>query len=249
VHSPDLHEADMVVQHIRENVAGADVQAVAADFKSQAEVRRLADTIKDRFGVLDVLVNNAAAVFDHRTTNGDGIELTLAVNYVAVYLLTRLLVPTIQRSADGRVITVVSEAHRNATLNVNDLQSVAPYERFEAYGRSKLADLLFSYELARRIEQRDIAVLTMHPGTTRTTLFRPRNSLERVVMPILDLRARTPERSADTVVWLATDAAAPALHGLYVSDRQIVESSPESQDPATASDLWNATAELTGLPS
>jgi len=247
VHGPDLTGANAAADRIRGRVPNAAVDTVAGDLTSQAEVRRLAATIESKYGTLDVLVNNAAAVFDRRSNNGDGVELTFAVNYVAVYLLTRLLLPTIERSADGRVVVVASEAHRGATLDFDDLQTIDGYERFEAYRRSKLADLLFTYELSRRIAPEHVAVVAMHPGTVKTTLFRPRNAVERVVMPILNIKARSPRRAADTSVWLATSDETRALHGRYVCDRQVVESSDESRDPEIATRLWNATAEMTGL--
>jgi NAD(P)-dependent dehydrogenase (short-subunit alcohol dehydrogenase family) len=247
VHGPDPAQADAAAQDIRSGRSGARVESIAADLHSQEAVRHLAGTIVERFGTLDILVNNAAAVFDERTTNGDGIELTFAVNYVAAYLLTRLLLPTLERSEHGRIVTVGSEAHRQVTLDLGDLQLIDGYERFDAYARSKLADILFSYELSRRIEQQNVAVLTMHPGTTKTALFRPRNPIERFAMPIINLRAQSSRQGADTLVWLATDDSAPDLHGLYLAQRRVVESSVESRDPVTAARLWDATAELTGL--
>jgi NAD(P)-dependent dehydrogenase (short-subunit alcohol dehydrogenase family) len=247
VHGPDLAAADAAAERIRGRSPSAAVDSVASDLTSQAAVRQLADTIESRYGTLDVLVNNAAAVFDRWTSNGDGVELTFAVNYVAVYLLTRLLLPTLDRSPDGRVINVASEAHRSVSLDFDDLQMFDDYERFEAYGRSKLADLLFTYELSRRTDQDRLAVMAMHPGTTRTTLFRPRNPVERVVMPLLNIRARSPHQAADTAVWLATRDEVRGLHGRYIGSRQVIESSHESQDPEVANRLWNITAEMTGL--
>jgi NAD(P)-dependent dehydrogenase (short-subunit alcohol dehydrogenase family) len=247
VHGPDLAAADAAADLIRDRTPGATVDTAFGNLGSQTAVRQLAATIEGRYETLDVLVNNAAAVFDRRSTNGDSVELTFAVNYVAVYLLTRLLLPMIERSSDGRVIVVASEAHRGANLNLDDLQMVDGYERFEAYGRSKLADLLFTHELSRRIEPEQVAVVAMHPGTTKTTLFRPRNPVERVVMPILNIKARSPRHAADTAVWLATSDEARSLHGRYVGDRRVVEPSTESQDPEIATRLWNITAEMTGL--
>ena len=247
VHGPDAERVDAAAAGIRSRVPNADVEGVAGDLSSQAAVRQMATTIEDRYGTLDVLVNNAAAVFDHWSINGDGVELTFAVNYVAVYLLTRLLLPTIGRSDDGRIVTVASEAHRSATLDFDDLQTVKEYERFKAYGRSKLADLLFTYELSRRVKPEEIAVVAMHPRTVKTTLFRPRNLVERIVMAILKLKADSPQQGADTAVWLATSDEAHALHGSYVGNRQAIESSAESQDPETAARLWNASAKITGL--
>jgi len=249
VHGPDLDTAHLAATRIREQVPDANVEVVAADLTSQVAVRELADTIQDGFRTLDVLINNAAAVFDRYTTNGDDVELTLAVNYIAVYLLSRLLLPTIERSIDGRIVVVASEAHRGISLDFDDLQSRHGYERFEAYQRSKLADLLFTYELARRVRPRSIAVIAMHPGTSTTKLFRPRNPVERVAMSILNITARSPQHGADTAAWLATSDEALRLHGCYIHDRQIVESSDESQDLVTATRLWNATAAMTGLES
>jgi NAD(P)-dependent dehydrogenase (short-subunit alcohol dehydrogenase family) len=249
VHGPDSAEADAAADVIRGRVPGAAVDTVFGNLGSQAAVRQLAATIESRYDTLDVLVNNAAAVFDRRSTNGDSVELTFAVNYVAVYLLTRLLLPMIERAPHGRVVVVGSEAHRGVTLDLDDLQMFDGYERFEAYGRSKLADLLFTYELSRRIEPEQVAVVALHPGTTKTTLFRPRNPVERVVMPILNIKARSPQQAADTAVWLATSDDIRGLHGRYVGDRRVVESSAESQDPEIATRLWNITAEMTGLGS
>jgi NAD(P)-dependent dehydrogenase (short-subunit alcohol dehydrogenase family) len=247
VHGPDSAGADGAADRIRGRVPGAAVDAVAGDLTSQTAVRQLAATIESRYGTLDVLVNNAAAVFDRRSTNGDGVELTFAVNYVAVYLLTRLVLPTIERSPDGRVVVVTSEAHRGVTLDFDDLQMFDGYERFEAYRRSKLAGLVFTYELSRRIDPGRVAVVAVHPGTAKTTLFRPRNPVERVVMPILNIKARSPRQAADTAVWLATSDDARVLHGRYVGGRQVLESSAESRDPGIATRLWNITAEMTGL--
>jgi NAD(P)-dependent dehydrogenase (short-subunit alcohol dehydrogenase family) len=247
VHGPDSAEADAAADVIRGRVPGAAVDTVFGNLGSQTAVRQLATTIESRYETLDVLVNNAAAVFDGRSTNGDSVELTFAVNYVAVYLLTRLLLPMIERAPHGRVIVVGSEAHRGVTLDLDDLQMFDGYERFEAYGRSKLADLLFTYELSRRTEPEQVAVVALHPGTTKTTLFRPRNPVERVVMPILNIKARSPQQAADTAVWLATSDDARAMHGRYVGDRRVVESSAESRDPEIATRLWNITAEMTGL--
>ncbi|MCH7586294.1 MAG: hypothetical protein IH941_14240, partial [Acidobacteria bacterium] len=146
-----------------------------------------------------------------------------------------------------RIVTVASEAHRGATLDFDDLQTVKEYDRFKAYGRSKLADLLFTYELSRRVKPQEVVVVAMHPRTVKTALFRPRNPVERIGMAILKLKAHSPQRGADTAVWLATSDEAHALHGSYVGNRQAIESSAESQDPETAARLWNATAKITGL--
>jgi NAD(P)-dependent dehydrogenase (short-subunit alcohol dehydrogenase family) len=228
-------------------VPTADLAAVVGDLGSQRATTRIASQIENSFGGLDVLVNNAAVVRNSASTNGDGVELTFATNYVAVYLLTRLLLPTLERSPDARVVLVGSEAHRGVALDFGDLQSRANYERFSAYARSKLAVLLFARELASRVGPEGTLIITMHPGTTKTTLFRPRNVIERVVMPVLDLRARPPEVAAESIRFLAVDEAARGLHGDYVYDGRPVEPSSLAQDDTTAKRLWKVTAEMTGL--
>ncbi len=249
VHGPDSRGVEKAVREVRMGAADPSVEGFVADLGSQDEVRGLADRIAGGTDHLDVLVNNAAAVFDRWQADGDGIESTLAVNYLAPYLLTRLLLPLLEKSGDGRVVNVASEAHRGVALNLDDLQLSARYERFDAYKRSKLADLMFTYELARRLDGSAVTANAAHPGTIRTSLFRARNVLERVVMPILSLRARPAGEGADTIVWLAASRAVAGSSGHYYADRMPVASSPESYDEETARKLWDVSADLTALPA
>ncbi len=247
IHGPDAASVSRAEDDLSATVPRASLSTTVANLSSQAETRDLAIAVADRHEQLDGLVNNAAAVFDDWSTNGDGIELTFAVNYLSVYLLTRLLLPALEKSEPARIVNVVSEAHRGATLDFDDLQNRIDYERFKAYQRSKFADLVFTYELARRVDRTKVAVIAAHPGTVRTSLFRPRNAIERVVMPVLNLRARSPEEGADTVAWLVTSRQGADMHGRYVADRRSLVSSDQSYDEATAARLWRTSAEITGI--
>lgn len=227
---------------------GAELQVAVGDLSSQAEVRALADDIQARFADLDVLVSNAAAVFDEWSMTEDGVERTFAVNHVAPYLLSRLLLPTLERGDQGHIVIVASEAHRKADWDPDGLERPAPHERFAAYARSKLANLLFNVELARRIDGSPVSVNAVHPGTVRTRLFRPRNLVERIAMPVINLKAVSPERASDGVAWLATSPEAAGGSGGYFYRRKPLDPSPSATDEQNAFELWKLSAELTDLP-
>lgn len=248
VHGPDEVSVASASEAIEAISPGATVDGLAANLAEQDEVRRLAAWTADRHPGLDVLVNNAATVFDTWTGNGDGIERTLAVNYLAPYLLTRLLLPTLEQNNDPRIVIVGSEAHRGVEIDFGDLQNEHDYERFKVYARSKLADLLFNAEMARRLNGSRATINAMHPGTVKTTLFRPRNLTERIVMPILNLKASRPEQGADTIIWLAAADAVAGSSGGYYAARAAVEPSSAVQDEDVAARMWRVGADLTGLP-
>jgi NAD(P)-dependent dehydrogenase (short-subunit alcohol dehydrogenase family) len=248
IHGPNRDATAAAAAVIASMHPDVDLHEATADFSSQAEVRALATEVQDRFGRLDVLVNNAAAVFDRWSVNGEGIELTFAVNHLAPYLLTRLLLPTLERSG-GRIVIVSSEAHRKAVWNPERLERATPYERFDAYARSKLANLLFNAELARRLDGRSVTTNAMHPGTVRTHLFRPRNAVERIAMPIINLRGVSPQTASDTVTWLATTPAMLGHNGGYYHKRSLVDVSSAASDEQNAFELWKLSAELTDLGS
>ena len=247
LHGPRQESATRAAEVVRRAVSGARVESVSADFASQPEVRRLADELVNGLGPPDVVVNNAAATFARRRVDSHGVELTFAVNHLAPYLLTRLLLPSLQERGSGRIVIVASEAHRGAQLDLADMNHNGRYVRFRAYQRSKLANLLFAYELARRLDRAPVTVNAMHPGTVTTKLFPPRNPVERVVMNVLDRRAASPEEGCDTVVWLASAEEVDGVSGGYFALREPLESSPDSYDESAARRLWELSANLTGL--
>lgn len=248
IHGPTRGATNEARDAVNEMFPESDLQIAVGDLSSQDAVRDLAADIQDRFEILDVLVNNAAAVFDEFSVNGEGIELTFAVNHLGHYLLSRLLLPTLERSKQGRVVIVASEAHRRVVWDPDGLQPSAPYDRFDAYARSKLANLLFNAELARRLNGSAVTTNAAHPGTVRTRLFRPRNIGERIAMPVLNLKAASPGVGADTFVWLASSPVVAGLSGGYYHERERVEPSPQVGDEHNGFELWKVSADLTGLP-
>ena len=248
IHGPTRGATNEAWDVVGEMFPESDLHIAVGDFSSQAAVRDLAADIQDRFEILDVLVNNAAAVFDEFSLNGEGIELTFAVNHLGPYLLSRLLLPTLERSEQGRIVVVASEAHRRVVWDPDGLQPTAPYDRFDAYARSKLANLLFNAELARRLNGSAVTTNAAHPGTVRTRLFRPRNIAERIAMPVLNLKAASPGVGADTLVWLASSLAMAGHSGGYYYRRERIEPSAQVEDEQNGFELWKVSADLTGLP-
>ena len=224
--------------------AGAErVEVFLADLSSQAEVRRLAGELRARYGRLDVLVNNAAAYTRRRTLTVDGIETQLAVNHLAPFLLTRLLLDPLRAGGPSRVVTVSSEAHRGARLDWGDLQGERMYNGVRAYARSKLANLLFTRELARRTAGTGVTANAAHPGVVGTELLFGGWAPLRLLKPFL----RTPEKGADTSVWLAASPEVEGVSGGYFRDRREIRPSEAALDDSAAARLWKASEELTGL--
>ena len=248
IHGPTRGATNEARDVVGEMFPESDLHIAVGDLSSQAAVRDLAADIQDRFEILDVLVNNAAAVFDEFSLNGEGIELTFAVNHLGPYLLSRLLLPSLERSDQGRIVIVGSEAHRRVAWDPDGLQRSAPYDRFDAYARSKLANLLFNAELARRLSGGEVTTNAAHPGTVRTRLFRPRNIAERIAMPVLNLKAASPGVGADTFVWLASSPAVAGRSGGYYHRRQRIEPSAQVKDEQNGFEMWKVSADLTGLP-
>ncbi len=213
-------------------------EPLVADLSSLDEVRRLADEIGSRVDRLDVLANNAGLTTGRRQVSADGFELTLAVNHLAPFLLTTLLVDKLQ-AAGGRVVTTSSVVHRLGRLDLDDLQLERRWWRLRSYGNSKLANILFTSELRRRT---GIAAWSFHPGAVNTALSRD-SALTRLVKP-LGRYLRTPEQGADTLVWLATSAEEPDPAAPYYADRRPGRTSAAARDATLAAALWDRTAAL-----
>jgi retinol dehydrogenase-14 len=218
---------ELAVEEIRDTSGNARVSLMLADLAVQAEVRGLAEEFRERYDRLDVLVNNAGIIQSKRTETPDGIELTLAVNHLAPFLLTNLLLDLLKKSAPSRIITVSSEARRGAKIDFEDLQSERRYRPFKVYGMTKLANILFTYELAERLEGTGVVA----------------NSLFRAFKPFM----RTPERGADTVVYLAVSPEAGKMTGRYLTDRKVVFSIEDPHDEVVQKRLWEVSEALTNL--
>ena len=202
----------------------------SSDLSSQASVRRLAAEVLARYPRLDVLVNNAGAVYGGRQLTTDGIELTWAVNHLAPFLLTTLLLDRLKESAPARIITTASEAHQGAHIPFSDLNAERSYRSFGRYGETKLANILFTSELARRLEGTGVTANCFHPGLVATGFNRNNGLLMDLGMTILKPVSRSPQKGADTLVWLATSPDVAKVSGGYFIDQQQRPPSPEAED-------------------
>jgi retinol dehydrogenase-14 len=229
-----------MVESAPENVRVPD--PIAADLSSFADVRRLADVVLERCPQIDVLANNAGLQTRRREVSPDGCELVLAVNHLAPFLLTNLLLDRL-RASNGRVVTTSSAAHRFGGIDFDDLQMERNWRGFRAYGRSKLANIWFTSELARRSE---VPATCYHPGTVTTDLGRDMRGAA-ALKPVMRVLSRTPEQGADTLVWLATDAEGASPRAVYYANRKPGRMSSAAGDAAAAARLWDVSAELTGL--
>ena len=237
-------KGEAAFSEIKEKVGRGSLELMIADLSSQAEIRRLAEEFQHRHHRLDVLVNNAGVFVRRRSMTVDGIETTFAVNHLAYFLLTNLLLDAIKRSAPARIVNVSSRAHASATINFDDLQGERGYGGWNAYCQSKLANIEFTCELARRVESSGVTANCLHPGVIATGLFR---NLPKIFHLPLQLFLSTPEKGAETSVYLATSPEVEGITGKYFAGKRAVVSSPESRDAAIARRLWEVSEQLTGL--
>ena len=231
---------------LRRDAANDDIDVFEADLSAQAEVRRLAADVLERYPRLDVLVNNVGGLWAHRHVTADGLELTFALNHLAPFLLTSLLVDRMVADRRGRIVTVTSSAEAFGRIDFDDLQSTKAYSGQRAYNQSKLANVLFTYELARRLNGTTVTANVVHPGVTNTSFGvadQPRSySMSWMARPFM----RSPERGADSVVWAASSPELEGVTGGYFHDRRPKRSSERSHDEATAKRLWQVSEELVG---
>jgi NAD(P)-dependent dehydrogenase (short-subunit alcohol dehydrogenase family) len=215
-----------------------------ADLMLMAEVRRLAEELRSAYPRIDVLANNAGALFATRKETAEGFERTLALNHLAPFLLTNLL----RDRLDGaRVVTTASDAHRSGRLDLDDLQSERAYAAMRVYGTTKLCNILFTRELARRMPE--LHANCFHPGTVRTGFGKNENGIWKVLTTLGAPFFRSPERGARSLVWLAVSDDAAALNGEYLEDEKVVSPSEQARDDTLARELWGRSAELVGLPA
>jgi NAD(P)-dependent dehydrogenase (short-subunit alcohol dehydrogenase family) len=236
-----------VVEEIRAASGNNTVDSLLADLSSQQDVRRLADEFKSKYAQLHVLLNNAGAVFMQRQLSVDGIEMTFALNHLAYFLLTTLLLDTIKASAAARIINVSSGAHSGGKIEFDNLQGERDYGA-SAYGNSKLANILFTMELARRLEGTGVTVNALHPGFVSTG-FGKNNSgfLMKVIRAVVPLIARSPEKGAETSIYLASSPSVAGTTGKYFYDSYMIRAAPQATDMVVAKKLWDVSAEMVHL--
>jgi retinol dehydrogenase-12 len=220
---------------------------VLADLSSQAEVRRAAAEILATHPRLDVLVNNAGVIMPEREVTVDGLEHTFATNHLAYFLLTTLLLDALRAAAPSRIVNVSSEAHRRTTLDFDDLQSTRDYRGFRVYGRSKLANVIFTYELARRLATSGVTANCLHPGVVGSNFAQSRPGIVRTLFRIGRPFLLTPERGARTSIHVASAPELATTTGLYFDRETPRPSSRASYDVTSWRRLWLESEKLTGL--
>jgi NAD(P)-dependent dehydrogenase (short-subunit alcohol dehydrogenase family) len=240
-------KGETAVARIREESGNPAVDLLLADLSQQAQTHRLVKEVENRYPRLDVLINNAGAFFWRRQLTADRIEATLALNFLAPFLLTNLLLETLKASAPARIVNVSSSTHRWARINLEDLELKRMYTGQRAYAQSKLALVLFTYELARRLAGTQVTVNALHPGYIATNIGQEGSRLVRLLAPLLRLVARSPEQGARTSVYLASSPEVAGVTGQYFRDEIAVPSAPASYDAETARRLWEIGARMTGI--
>jgi NAD(P)-dependent dehydrogenase (short-subunit alcohol dehydrogenase family) len=240
-------------RHTRERLSalkpGAAIEILTGDLGRLGGVRDLAREIAARAPRIDVLVNNAGAIFDHRAENGDGLERTFALNHMAYYLMTRLLDAPLKAAAPSRVVIVSSTAHRGAELDFDDLQCRERYSGWTAYRRSKLANILFTRRLSRHWAGSGVTANSLHPGFVASRFGDNNSGMFRTSLAVgKRMLAISTERGADTSVHLASAPEVAGMSGLYFDQCKPVEPSAAAQNDATAERLWLESARIAGLP-
>lgn len=224
-----------------------DVRFLPADLSDQSQVRTLASTVIAETPRLDVLLNNAGGLFGRRQRSADGLEMTFALNHLSYFLLSHLLVPALEAAPSARIVNVASAAHKGVTLDFDDLQAEEKYDRWLAYKRSKLANIMFTYELARRLEGRGVTVNALHPGFVATDIGVRHGFIPGFLWWIGKLSAISPEEGAQTSIYLASAPEVEGVTGQYFSRCRPKRSSEASYDRAAAIRLWDVSANLTRI--
>ena len=232
------------VSRLKQQTGNTNIDYLLADLASQKEIYRLVEEFRRRYPRLDVLINNAGINLLQRQLSPDGTELVFATNHLSYFLLTLLLLDVLKASAPARIVNVASFVHRQARLDFDKLQTGG----FNAYPLSKLANLLFTYELARRLEGTNVTVNALNPGLVRSNfglnIPGPAGLLKRLMNAVVGV---SPEEGAKTSLYLATSPEVEGVTGKYFEKCKPIESSPVSYDKDAARRLWHVSAELTGL--
>jgi NAD(P)-dependent dehydrogenase (short-subunit alcohol dehydrogenase family) len=251
VHGRDPHKGARAVAELKSRSGNSAIELLQADFSSLADVRRLAAAIQERTSRVDVLVNNAGNMYTKRAVSRDGHEKTLAVNHLAPFLLTHLLLDTLKSSAPSRIVTTASNAHLGAKISFDDLLAGRKYSPMGAYATSKLANVLFTRALAKRLEGTGVTATCLHPGFVRTNFGRNDDvsPIFKAIFGLIARLARTPEKGAETVVYLASSPEVRGASGGYYFDCKLARISPAAQDDDAAERLWRLSEQLVGIAS
>ncbi len=232
------------VEAIKLESGNPNVEWIAADLSRMSGVQEVADEFKARHRQLHILVNNAGGVFANRRVTADGYEMTFALNHLNYFLLTDLLMDTLKGSAPSRVVNVSSDAHYRGHLNFDDLMAEQRYNGFGVYSSSKLANVMFTYALARRLEGTGVTANVLHPGFVASGFGRNNGGLMGALMPLVQLFAISSEQGAATSIYLASSPEVEGVSGKYFAKQKAKKSSDESYDADAQERLWNTSEGL-----
>ncbi len=239
-------KGEETVAEIKRRSANDKVEFMQADLSSQESIRDLARTFTDKYDQLQVLVNNAGGVFSKRETTVDGLEMTFALDHLAYFLLTTLLLPVLERSAPARIINVSSGAQGTGKIDFDDLQGAKRYSGWRAYSQAKLANVLFTYELARRLQGTGVTANCLHPGFVATGFAQNNSGALQALIKAGQVFAISPEKGAETSVFLASSPLVEGVSGKYFANKKDKKSAKQSYDESAARRLWDVSAQLTG---
>jgi NAD(P)-dependent dehydrogenase (short-subunit alcohol dehydrogenase family) len=242
----DRSKGEETLREIRKKTGSRSVHMLEVELSSLESVRRLAENFKKDFKRLDVLINNAGGYYGYRKTTAEGYEYTFGVNHLSHFLLTNLLKELLV-SDHARIINVSSQAQRVGHIHFHDLMLENRFTGFKAYAQAKLANILFTYELARRWGENGIAVNAVHPGAVRTNFGNEAKPLIRFMIKLGKPFLKSPRKGADTVVYLASSPGVKGITGKYFAARKQINSSKESHDREIGARLWEVSKELTGM--
>lgn len=225
------------------------VDLLLADLSSQQSIRQLVENFQQRYTQLHVLINNAGVFMMSRKVTVDGLEMTFAVNYLAPYLLTNLLLDTLKNSAPARIVHVSSESHQSGYFKIDDLQAKKWYMSWNAYAQSKLALVMFTYELARRLQGTGVTANCLHPGFVATHIGQSRTGpVVRAIIKLIFSRGISPEEGAKTSIYLASSPDVEGVTGKYFAKSIPIRSAPITYDESLQRQLWEQSAKLVNLP-
>ncbi len=226
-----------------------NVELIQADLSSQSSIHQLVDEFKTRHEKLHLLINNAGVYLTKRTETEDGLESTFATNHLGPFLLTSLLLDILKASAPSRIVNVTSDAHKGAKIDFDDLQGEKRFSGWQAYGQSKLAMILYTHELAKRLEGSGVTVNSAHPGVVRTNFAKNNGGLVMLGFRFLGMFFISPESAAKRILYVAMSPDLEGVTGKYFTKMHEVRSSQESYDDDSAKRLWQVSEQLTRLAS
>jgi NAD(P)-dependent dehydrogenase (short-subunit alcohol dehydrogenase family) len=236
------------LEEIRQAVPHAKLELMLADLSSMASIRQLATNVSSKYSSLDVLVNNAGAFYSDRRVSKDGLEMTFALNHIGYFLLTNLLLETLKRTKNSRIVSVSSGAHLSGKINFDDLQLEQKFSGWNAYCSSKLMNVLFTKELSRRLEGTGVTANCLHPGFVNTGFAGDSKDLiGRALNFVKTFAAITPEKGAETMIYLSSSEEVANVTGQYFEKKKIAKVNPIAEDSSVAKKLWDISEKLTAI--